>query len=737
LLFNRNAATLISHDLIRFDGRKFMVISVHMYPVTAILILVLSLSPIVGLAVDLNPAVIQSSGGIILPNSIIESYREDKYDRVLGPIATLHPSTIWSADSAESQSFIGTASNITGAGFYLRKYGAPSGLLHAVLYSHSGVFGSNSTPNAELARSDPVESSTLSSQFSLVIFAFSGDEQVTLEANIPYCIGLEGPTSGSLDDANNIQIGGDGSSLSHGGNWARYRYNQWRDMSDFDMIFYVYGYVFSMSTIHGRVVHSDGSTPFSGANVELVGYSTRTITESDGTYSLIYLPSRSYTLRYEANGYQTVEQTIDTSAGGDFYVDDVLLTATSRVRVYGYVTYVNGSAASDITVSITGDNTYLNTTAIDGLYEFQSVIQGDYQLQISVSGYRQLGVRTVQVYSDTRKDVTLVARAPVGGKIPIPNDGQCYHAAFCSWGDTAAPLPEPGRRDIDRFVSIVGKSLYAAENAGTVDVGEDFWPMREPNSWKPLLDEGYFEVFIFSLNPYLRDYPSDSDTINGPTATEWKIANGTYDAWINTLAQQCKDFECTIMLKIGAEMNGNQGPNGPGSWIADFGATPTAFIAAWRRIVDVFAAAGVTNVDWCISYNFESVGIYDFEDYYPGDDYVDWIGVDYYQISASDDPSAQVTAFYNWAVPKNKPLAVTEWGTNWYNKNIPDADRARYINDFFDDIETRPEFKMIRYHWNSWWRFQDDDPSDYGYMPLASAAYRDKIADERYLAYSY
>jgi hypothetical protein len=116
---------------------------------------------------------------------------------------------------------------------------------------------------------------------------------------------------------------------------------------------------------------------------------------------------------------------------------------------------------------------------------------------------------------------------------------------------------------------------------------------------------------------------------------------------------------------------------------------------------------------------------------------VDWIGVDYYQMNVPDDPGTQVTAFYNWAVAKNKPLAVTEWGTNWYNKNIPDADRARYINDFFDDIETRPEFKMIRYHWNSWWRFQDDDPEDpdaYTYMPLAAAAYRNRIANSRYIS---
>ncbi len=690
--------------------------------------------PIIGSAVLSDSARIQSLGAIRLPQTItVDSYGPENYDTT-SVIEVSHPSTVWNADSAESQSFVGAASKIFAAGFYLRRIGAPSGQFHAVIYSHRGGFGNDSMPNIELARSDAVEASAIPTKYTIITFAFSGAEQIVVDTNVPYCLVLEGPRDGALDSANNIQIGMDSSSPTHGGSWARYRYNTWRSMANADLVFYVYGVDIITANISGRVVHSDGTTPFGGASITLSGYSAHTTTGSDGTFNLSSIPGRLYTLRAQAIGYQTVERIVNASAGGDTPVSDISLLEAPRVRVYGFVTYVNLTPANGITVNLIGDTNYTDTTDASGLYDFPIVIEGNYELEINVMGYRQLGTRGITVSMETRKDITLAPRGP-SGKIPIPPDGQCYHAAFASWGDTAAPLPDAARQDIDRFVSIVGKSLYAAENGGTIDVGEDFWPMREPNSWKPLLDEGVFEVFIFSLNPYLRAYPSDSDTINGPTATEWKIANGDYDAWINTLAQEAKAFNYTIMLKIGAEMNGNQGPNGPGSWIADFGADPEAFIAAWRRIVDIFSVAGVTNVDWCASYNFESVGLYDFEDYYAGSDYVDWIGVDYYQVNISDSPSSEVAAFYSWAVPKNKPLAVTEWGTNWYNKDMPDADRARYINDFFDDIASRPEFKMVRYHWNSWWRFQDDDPSGYGYMPLTAAAYRDKIADNRYLAY--
>jgi len=681
--------------------------------------------------------VILSSGKIVIPKITIEGYSESNYDRVLGPIATLHPSETWDFDSSESQSFIGAPAKVTAVGFYLRRRGFPSGFLYAVLYSHTGILGLNSTPNVELARSDPIDISTIPTSFSLVTFNFSEDQQVILKANVPYCIVLEGPRSGFVDNANCVQIGGDGSSPSHGGNWARYRYGQWWVMNGYDMIFYIFGYSLSLCSIQGRVMYSSNNTPFSGVTVEIVGHSVHTITAQDGTYHFNRLPSRAYTLEFKAVGYRTVRQTVNATAGGSFHLNDVLLAEAPRFLVYGYVKYVNGSVASEVTLYLEGDITYEAVTNIDGLYEFPNVVEGNYLLQVSFSGYRQLGTHIVNVYSNVVKNVTL---APVDADkgIPIPPDGFCYHAAFCSWEDTAAPLPEQARRDIERFASIVGKSLYAAENAGTVCVNEDFWPMREPNSWKPLIEEGLFEVFIFSLFPYLRDYPSDSNTENGPTATEWKIANGTYDDWIRTIAQQTKEFGYPVMLKIGPEMNGNQGPSQPGgSWIADFGANPSAYKAAYRHIVDIFRQEGVDNVVWCISYNFESVGAYDFEDYYSGDEYVDWIGVDVYQISEGDDPAAQLNEFYEWAVTKGKPLAITEWGTNWYYKNIPDADRARYINAFFDEIESKPEYKMIRYHWNSWWRFQDDDPSDYGYLPLTAAAYRNRIANSRYLEYAY
>src|SRR3990172_9088224 len=123
--------------------------------VAVVVIFVSVMTPIINSA-TFSSLTIHTSGAILLPGAIIDGYAEANYNDLF-VIGTLHPSDTWGSDSAESQSFIGTESRIIAAGFYLRKSGNPTGEMYAVLYSHNGTFGVNSTPNSELARSDPIE----------------------------------------------------------------------------------------------------------------------------------------------------------------------------------------------------------------------------------------------------------------------------------------------------------------------------------------------------------------------------------------------------------------------------------------------------------------------------------------------------------------------------------------------------------------------------------------------------
>ena len=88
---------------------------------------------------------------------------------------------------------------------------------------------------------------------------------------------------------------------------------------------------------------------------------------------------------------------------------------------------------------------------------------------------------------------------------------------------------------------------------------------------------------------------------------------------VNGLVVDLKLFGQPLFIRFGHEMNDpyrySWGPQNN---------TPEDFIAAWKHMVDYFKAEGVDNVIWVWSPHI-AYGL--FEEYYPGDDYVDWVGV--------------------------------------------------------------------------------------------------------------
>ncbi len=108
------------------------------------------------------------------------------------------------------------------------------------------------------------------------------------------------------------------------------------------------------------------------------------------------------------------------------------------------------------------------------------------------------------------------------------------------------------------------------------------------------------------------------------------LASGGYDSDIRSYAEQVRAFRCYVVLSFGHEMNG---------WWYPWGlprTTPRTFKAASRHIHDIFAAERVRNVIWSWDpthqYSQYQPGktAYPAAGWYPGDKYVDWIGIDGY-----------------------------------------------------------------------------------------------------------
>jgi mannan endo-1,4-beta-mannosidase len=99
------------------------------------------------------------------------------------------------------------------------------------------------------------------------------------------------------------------------------------------------------------------------------------------------------------------------------------------------------------------------------------------------------------------------------------------------------------------------------------------------------------------------------------------VALGEYDAVIRGYGQALASLTYPVLLRFGQEMNL------PGT--SSFG-SPSAYIAAWRRIRNAFAEIGADNVSlvWC-PYVLDR-GTHRFEPYYPGHDLVDVVALDGY-----------------------------------------------------------------------------------------------------------
>jgi hypothetical protein len=146
------------------------------------------------------------------------------------------------------------------------------------------------------------------------------------------------------------------------------------------------------------------------------------------------------------------------------------------------------------------------------------------------------------------------------------------------------------------------------------------------------------------------------------------IINGVHDAMIQTRAQAARNAGGTFFLRWGHEMNGNWYPwdgfhNGANA------AGPAKYVSAYRHIHDIFTSAGATNVLWILCPNSDNVpndSWNQWNAYYPGDTYVDWMGVDGYNwgdilpASGWRSFSSIFGTLYPSMAAKGKPIVIVE-----------------------------------------------------------------------------
>jgi Glycosyl hydrolase family 26 len=146
-----------------------------------------------------------------------------------------------------------------------------------------------------------------------------------------------------------------------------------------------------------------------------------------------------------------------------------------------------------------------------------------------------------------------------------------------------------------------------------------------------------------------------------------RIVNGSQDAVIRARARAVRQLGRTTFIRWGWEMNGSWFP-----WSGTAnGKDPSAYVGAWRRIYRIFREERATNAVWVWCPNAadnpqESWN--HWRNYYPGDRYVDWVGIDVYNWGSRRSWSSW-QSFASLVEPvyadyaRRKPIMIAETGS--------------------------------------------------------------------------
>jgi hypothetical protein len=177
-------------------------------------------------------------------------------------------------------------------------------------------------------------------------------------------------------------------------------------------------------------------------------------------------------------------------------------------------------------------------------------------------------------------------------------------------------------------------------------------------------------------------------------------ASGAYDDHFRRLAERLvREGHPTAILRVGWEFNGGWFP-----WRAD--RDPKAFAAYWRRIVTAMRSvpgAQRLRFDWNPGHGPRFVPV----DAYPGDEYVDIIGMDIYDRTWGPrfrDPAARWNDYRhrpygldwlaNFATAHGKPISFPEWGVTHNHVRGVAHDNPTFIRGMAEFIRTH----NVEYH---------------------------------------
>ena len=358
---------------------------------------------------------------------------------------------------------------------------------------------------------------------------------------------------------------------------------------------------------------------------------------------------------------------------------------------------------------------------------------------------------TLLLAAGCRPPVPQPQRLEGSAKLAVPAKG-AYAGAYLGFGDYEDDVT---LEKIEDFELLVGKRQ--AIIASSSYWGEQSFPSANLNIiWR----HGSIPLLFWS--PWDRPYEED----NGPDRFSLtSIIEGKWDDYIDRWADSARQFGHPILVSFCNEMNGSwfpwsgvyYGGKTPDGQIATTATNaapapspaykgpfqgPETFKRAYRHVVDRVRARGATNIAWvfhAMNYSIPQDTWNLIAQYYPGSDYVDWLGFSVYGEQYVEDNWTPFLPLLDWpykeicALDPSKPIILAEWGVGEFPSR---GSKSAFIQEAFESMQTKfPRLKAAVF-WHERWQNEDTTYSNLraNSSPEALAAYRRGVSNPFWLS---
>ncbi|MFZ4778476.1 MAG: glycoside hydrolase family 26 protein [Terrimicrobiaceae bacterium] len=315
----------------------------------------------------------------------------------------------------------------------------------------------------------------------------------------------------------------------------------------------------------------------------------------------------------------------------------------------------------------------------------------------------------------------LSAATPGRAELFVPPSGVLF-GAYMDFGETEDHVTLEG---IDDFEELAGK-------APAIIASSSYWGEQSFPGKNLALIARHGATPMIYWSPWDKPYNESK----GPDRFSLKeILAGKWDDYIDRWADGAKEFGNPFFVSFCNEMNGDWFPWSGMFYGAENG-SGEVFKKAWRYVVDRLRARGATNILWVYHVNAYPAVNDDWNmmaSYYPGPEYVDWLGLSVYgkQFRNQGDwaffrdmiqwPYEEITA-----LDPRKPVMLAEFGVGDFPKS---GSKAQWISDACTMIPGYPRIKAAIY-WHERWQNEDGTYSNLriNSSPSALEAFRKGIS---------